>query len=238
MQYLGRENRMSVVMRILAVAVFSASIAACGSNMPTPSPSPSPSPSSRVTAAPSATSASDVRELLEGAGLLPAGRYTPSAFRPGVTFDVPDGWSVGAVGDGYVAINHALDGGQVVELLFANVAAVVDAAGEEIEAADAEAVAQLIREHPGLEVIGSSGSRMSGLDGVTIEVENAATARTQLLTTTSEPVGIEPGARLWLSLFDTADGLLGIAVASPGATWDEALAIAEPLLESVTVEAP
>ena len=116
-----------------------------------------------------------------------------------------------------------------------NVDAVVDAAGEEIEAGDAEAVAQLIRERPEVDVIGSSGSRMSGLDGVTIEVENTATARTQLLTTPSERVGLEPGARLWLSLFDTADGLLGIAIASPAATWDKALAVAEPLLESVTI---
>ena len=142
---------------------------------------------------------------------------------------------MGSVLDGYVAINHALDGGAVAEVLIVNVDAVVDAAGEEIEAADAEAVAQLIRERPEVDVIGSSGSRMSGLDGVTIEVENTATARTQLLTTPSERVGLEPGARLWLSLFDTADGLLGIAIASPAATWDKALAVAEPLLESVTI---
>ena len=32
MQYPGRENRMSVVMRILAVAVFAVSIAACGAS--------------------------------------------------------------------------------------------------------------------------------------------------------------------------------------------------------------
>ena len=190
-----------------------------------------------VTPAPSGSSTSDVRELIDGAGLLPAGRYTPSGFRPSVTLDVPEGWSVGSVRDGYVAISHTLEGGQVVGLLFANVGAVVDAEGEEIEATSAEAVAQLIREHPEVDVIGSSGSRMSGLDGVTLEVENARTARRQLLTTSSEQVGLEPGARLWLSLFDTADGLLGIAIASPAATWDEALAVAEPLLELVTIGA-
>lgn len=219
-------------MRILAAALLAVSAAACGPG----TPSPPPSPSSSVTPAPSVSSASDVRELIDGAGLLPAGRYTPSGSRPSVTIEVPEGWAVGSVRDDYVAISHALEGGRAVELLVANVEAVVDSAGEENEAGNAEAVAQRIREDPEVEVIGSSGSRMSGLDGFTLEVENATTARRQLLTTMSERVGIEPGARLWLSLFDTADGLLAIAVASPEATWDEALAIAEPVLESVTIK--
>jgi hypothetical protein len=230
MQHPARVNRMDVVMRILAPVLLAASLAACSSSVPSPSPSASATPAS------SAAAATGARELVDGAGLLPAGRYTSSGFLPSVTFEVAEGWSVRSVRDGYLAISRALEGGQVVELLIVNVDAVVDANGQEIAAPSAEAVAQFIREDPEVAVIGSSGSRMSGRDGFTLELENATTARRQLLTTSSERLGIEPGGRLWLSLFDTADGLLGIAIASPRATWDEALSIAEPLLESVTIE--
>lgn len=50
-------------------------------------------------------------------------------------------------------------------------------------------------------------------------------------------MSISPGRRLWIAFLDTPDGLLAIMVGGSVATWDEALAVAEPVLESVTIGA-
>jgi hypothetical protein len=48
-------------------------------------------------------------------------------------------------------------------------------------------------------------------------------------------LGIDPGRRLWIAFFDTPDGLLAIMVGGSVARWDDALAAAEPVLESVQI---
>jgi hypothetical protein len=48
-------------------------------------------------------------------------------------------------------------------------------------------------------------------------------------------LSISPGRRLWIAFFDTPDGLLAIMVGGSVAKWEEALAVAEPVLESVTI---
>jgi hypothetical protein len=48
-------------------------------------------------------------------------------------------------------------------------------------------------------------------------------------------LSISPGRRLWIALFDTPDGLLAIMIGGSVAKWEEALATAEPVLESVTI---
>jgi hypothetical protein len=48
-------------------------------------------------------------------------------------------------------------------------------------------------------------------------------------------LSISPGRRLWIASFDTPDGLLAIMVGGSVAKWEEALAVAEPVLESVTI---
>jgi hypothetical protein len=48
-------------------------------------------------------------------------------------------------------------------------------------------------------------------------------------------LSIDPGRKLWISLFDTADGLLAVMVGGSVAGWERALTIAEPVLESVVI---
>ena len=48
-------------------------------------------------------------------------------------------------------------------------------------------------------------------------------------------LGIDPRRRLWIAFFDAHDGLLAIMVGGSVARWDEALAVAEPVLESVRI---
>ena len=48
-------------------------------------------------------------------------------------------------------------------------------------------------------------------------------------------LGIDIGRRLWIAFFDTPDGLLAVMVGGSVSKWDEALAAAEPVLESVRI---
>jgi hypothetical protein len=49
------------------------------------------------------------------------------------------------------------------------------------------------------------------------------------------PLGIDPDRRLWVAFVDTSEGLLAVMVGGSVARWDEALATAEPVLESITI---
>ena len=83
--------------------------------------------------------------------------------------------------------------------------------------------------------LASSDSRLSGLTGPNLELENTSDTRLDLLPNSSGVIDFEPGERAWLSLFDTAGGVLAIAVISDAAVWDAALLAAEPVLESVVI---
>ena len=48
-------------------------------------------------------------------------------------------------------------------------------------------------------------------------------------------LGIDPGRRRWIALFDSSDGLLAIMIGGWVARWDDALMAAEPVLESVRI---
>ena len=64
---------------------------------------------------------------------------------------------------------------------------------------------------------------------------NEGTAHARILLVPPGPLGIDPGRRLWIALFDTDAGLLAIMVGGSTARWDETLAAAEPVLESVVI---
>jgi hypothetical protein len=48
-------------------------------------------------------------------------------------------------------------------------------------------------------------------------------------------LGIDSGRNLWIAFFDTEDGVLAIMVGGSTAKWDQSLAAAEPVLETVTI---
>ena len=49
-------------------------------------------------------------------------------------------------------------------------------------------------------------------------------------------IAINPERRLWIAFFDTDQGLLSIMVGGSTDQWDEALATAEPVLDSMEIE--
>jgi hypothetical protein len=101
--------------------------------------------------------------------------------------------------------------------------------------ASAEEAVRILGENPDLEVLETSESRMSGLVGSQVTVENSGTTHASVMQVPPGALGIDPGRRLWIAFFDTVDGLLAIMVGGSVAEWDAALLAAEPVLESVVL---
>jgi hypothetical protein len=214
-------------------------IVACGS---TPSPTTVPSPSASVpvsTATPTIevieSPPDGVRELVSGSEPLAPGRYTRSGFQPTITIALEEGWFAGTLSSGFFDVQQDRDTPDVIAVQFGRVESVVGADGATVDATSAVIAAQAIAENPGLEVLGESESRMSGLTGANLEVENSGEAHSGILDVPVGRLGIDPGRRLWISLFDTPDGVLAIMVGGSVAQWDRALGLAEPVLESVVI---
>ena len=187
----------------------------------TPSPSPSQSPESP--------------HDLPGAGSLPAGQYTRFGFKPPVLFEVNEDWAVGSAADGFFDVQQRQGTRDVIAVQFAIVEGVVGADAKLTTSKSADQAADVIHRNPGVTVIDESESHIGGLVGSNVVVENRSAAHSTVLRVAAGDLGIDPKRRLWISLFDTNDGILAIMVGGSVATWDQALTAAEPVLESVQI---
>lgn len=223
--------------KVLPVVVF---VAACG---PAPSPTPSPTgpstpPPSRAEASPTpGASAVRVLELKSGPDPLDAGTYTKQAFRPRVAFTIEEGWFAGTVSDGFFDVQQDVGSPDVIAVQFAHVDDVVSAAASPMSATTAAAAVRAIHQNPALVVVDESASRLGGLDGLNVVVENRGTAPAPVMTVAPGTLSIDPGRKLWISFFDTADGLFAVMVGGSVAQWDRTLSVAEPVLESIAIDA-
>ncbi len=175
-------------------------------------------------------------ELSPGAALAP-GRYTRGAFEPRITFEVAEGWEAVEATDDFFDIQQNVETPDAITVQFARPDAFNGPGGAPVPVTTAVAAADTIRANPALTVLGSSASRMSELDGFVVEVENPASAArpAPVLSVPSGALSIDPGRRLWIAVFDAPDGLVAIMVGGSVAKWEEALAAAEPVLETVTI---
>ena len=82
-------------------------------------------------------------------------------------------------------------------------------------------------------MLGDSESRLGGETGTVLEVENRGPAHAPILDVPAGRLGIDAGRRLWIALFDTSEGVLAVMVGGSTADWDNALSVAEPVLESI-----
>ncbi len=220
----------------LAVVALVA-IAGCSpAQLPAPStPSGSPRPASPAA---TQTMAPSIAELPPGSTVLEAGRYTRSGFEPRITFEVGAGeWQTGQLLEGFFDIQQDAGTPDVIALQFARPDGAYGTNGTAVPVDSVDAAVAAIEANPGLEVLGMNESRMSGLTGVVVEVENPAASgvHVEVLRVPPGPLGIDAGRRLWLALFDTPEGLVAIMVGGSVAGWDQALLMAEPVLETVTI---
>jgi hypothetical protein len=201
-------------------------------------PTPMPEDSTAVTDTPTPsepTSSGAAAELEVGGETLTAGTYTRSAFTPVIELTVDDGWRAVQMFDGFFDIQLADTVGtpDVIAVQFATPTGVyADGLQQPADAADAVA---LLGTNTALTVVETSESRIGGLDGRQVTVENTGEAHAPVLGVPPGPLGIDPGRRLWIAFFDTSDGLLAIMVGGSIAQWQAALDAAEPVLESIRI---
>lgn len=220
-------------LRTLGLPALLLIAAACGTTTPTPTPAATATQAVPSVAPASASAAAGPLEI-RGGDLAP-GTYTHSGFEPRITFDVEKGWQGVQNASGFFDVQQDPDTPDVIAVQFGNVDAVFGEDGSAVEIDAAAEATPIIRENPGLTVLAGSPSRMSGLDGFTIEVENAAEGDVPVLQVPAGPLAISPERRLWVSFFDTPNGVLAVMVGGSVARWEDSLAIAEPVLESVRI---
>jgi len=230
----------------LAIALAGALVVACGA---TRVPSDAGSPASPIVTTPATDSSSSMptapspsadgspsgapRELGAAAAPLPAGDYTSSAFRPRITLTLDDGWSVGTVSSGFLDVQQERGTPDVIAVQFARVESILGSAWSTAAPDSSAAVIRAIRDNSGVTVIGEAGTRVGGLTGSSVVVENRGTVHAPIMRVSAGTLGIDPKRRLQVSVFDTPDGVLAVMVGGSVATWDHTLAVAEPIVGSV-----
>jgi hypothetical protein len=177
-------------------------------------------------------------ELRRGRQPLAPGTYTAPGFTPSVTFAIEsDGWVVGTLGNGFFDIQQDPGAPDVVAVQFGLVLGVVGAGGSIEPVANASAAAATIASNPRLVVVGETESRLGGLGGVAVEVDNVQSTTASVLRVSIGVLGFDPGRSLRISLFDSPDGVVAVIVGSATGDRDRALRLAGPVLESLVFRA-
>ena len=231
-----------MVMRLQARRMASAAVvvlalaAACGEPDPSAEPSRTEEPSASASpASPAPSSVPGVAELEATGEPLEAGTYTRTGFEPTITLDLDGSWQAVQQATGFFDVQVDPGSPDVIAVQFARPDAIVGAEDGRVVATTAADAAAAVAANPDVQVIESGDSRIGGLDGLQVTVENSGDAHASVLVVPPGALGIDPGRRLWTAFFDTPDGLLAIMVGGSVATWDDALAAAEPVLESVRI---
>ena len=200
-------------------------------------PPAAPTASPFVAATPPAATGAVAGEVAGIFGVIPPGRYTHRGFEPRITFEVDGPWrSTNALED-FFDIQQLVGSPDVIAVQFAKPHGVYGAGGALGQATTAEAAVATLRQNDRIVVVESSDSLIGGLSGKQVTVENpASTAGDRpIVQVPAGGLSISPARRLWIAFFDTPDGLLAIMIGGSVARWDDALAAAEPVLESVTI---
>lgn len=180
------------------------------------------------------SSEADVADLIDTGQPLEAGRYTRTGFEPRIELELDGTWQAVQLFDGFFDVQQDVGTPDVIAVQFAKPSR-IDGADGSFEPGGAAEAAELVIANPDLTVIERGDSRIGGLSGHQVTVGNEGAAHARILLVPPGPLGIDPGRRLWIAFFDTDAGLLAIMVGGSTARWDETLAAAEPVLESVVI---
>ena len=207
----------------------------------TPPPVVTPGATAATTTPPPAPSAAETGivalEVTGSPGALASGRSTRHGFEPRITFQLDGPWhSVNAL-HGFFDVQQDVGSPDVIAVQFALPDQVYAAPDQPAPARTAAAAVTALQHNGRLTVVESSSSKIGGLTGSQITVENPVgkVGDAQVLHVPPGALSISPGRRLWCAFFDTPQGLLAILVGGSVAKWEAALAAAEPVLESVTI---
>jgi hypothetical protein len=208
---------------------------ACATIPEPPSPVASTALEPDTEPAASVRSSTDAAELEATGDVLSPGRYTNSGFTPPITIELDGGWEAVQEGSGFFDVQQRVGDPDVIAVQFARVTGVYGDAGTADAPEDHDDAERILRANPGVDVIEASDSRIGGLTGSQITIENAGELHASVLEVPPGPLGIDPGRRLWIAFFDTDAGLLAIMVGGSVAEWQAALDAAEPVLETIEI---
>lgn len=183
-----------------------------------------------------AASAPEPVELTTTAEALPPGTYTRSHFEPTITLELDEGWRAVQVLSGFFDIEREVGTPDVIAVQFARPMHIWSASNT--EAADvttAQEAADALAANDRLVVHDTSESLLGGVTGTVVDVENAGNGHEHIMGLAAGELGIDPGRRLWVGFYDTDAGLLAVMIGGSVERWEDALAAAEPVLESVRI---
>ena len=184
----------------------------------------------RPARAPSAAGA--LRELTASPVPLPPGTYTRAAFRPAVTLELNAGWTSVNRFDDFFDVEQDVGSPDVIAVQVARPRGMIGGSGFQSVGIPRE-VREVLSQNPGLTLGASSDSRIGGLEGQVFEVENRSGQHVGVMQLGPGTLGIDPGRKLRIACLTTPDGLVAVMVGGSLAKWEEALAAAEPILESI-----
>ena len=190
---------------------------------------------STPSASPSA-SAPETMELTVTAGPLAPGTYTRSTFEPPITLELDEGWRAVQQLNGFFDVQREVGTPDVIAVQFARPARIWSASiTEAVAVTTAQEAADALAANDRLAINDTSESQLGGLTGTVVDVENRGDGHEHIMELAAGELGIDPGRRLWVGFYDTDAGLLAVMIGGSVARWDDALAAAEPVLESVRI---
>jgi hypothetical protein len=192
--------------------------------------------SSTPSTTPSASTAEGPMELTTTAEPLPPGTYTRSDFEPPITLELDTGWRAVQQLNGFFDVEREVGTPDVIAVQFARPMHIWSASTT--EAADvttAQEAADALAANDRLVVHDTSESQLGGVTGTVVDVENAGNGHEHIMALAAGELGIDPGRRLWVGFYDTDAGLLAVMIGGSVERWEDALAAAEPVLESVRI---
>jgi hypothetical protein len=175
-----------------------------------------------------------VAELVATGENLPPGLYTRSNFEPPIRLELDGSWEAVQLAEGFFDVQQMAGTPDVIAVQIAVVMGVVGAT-DVVEPENAAEAVGILSENQTLTVVETSSSRLGGLVGSQVTIENQGDGHARVLEVAPGLLGIDPGRRLWIAFFDTDQGLLSVMVGGSIAQWDLALREAEPVLESIVI---
>jgi hypothetical protein len=219
------------------VVVLLVVLAGCEGSGEPPTTSTQPETTAATVALPPTTSEEpEIAELAATGENLPPGLYTRSSFEPPIRLELDGSWEAVQLADGFFDVQKLAGTPDVIAVQFANVMGVVGAT-DVVEPENAARAVDILSQNEALTVLEASSSRLGGLTGSQVTIENQGDAHARVLEVPPGMLGIDPGRRLWMAFFDTDQGLLSVMVGGSTAQWDLALIEAEPVLESIVIGA-
>ena len=146
-------------------------------------------------------------ELAATGDEFPPGVYTRSDFDPPIRLAVDGSWEAVQLADGFFDIQKMAGTPDVIAVQFANVMGVAGAT-DFVEPDTPAGAVDILNENRSLTVLETSSSRLGGLTGSQVTIENQSDGHAGVLELRQGSLGIDPGRRLWIAFFETDHGLL------------------------------